>query len=199
MAEGHQPQHSGAAITILKTTPRQPGGIAVTSSAFGTDGVIPDRYSAYHDNVSPPLSWSGVEDVGAWALIVEDPDAPRALPFVHWLLWKIPGESTAIPDTVPNDAHPITPQNAIQDRNDGGGMGWMGPKPPPGHGVHRYYFQLFALDGPLDLGPEADLNALTNAIKGRVLAQGQLVGTYERADDSPGEAAATGSESDSDA
>ena len=197
MADGTRPQHSGAAITILKTSPRQAGGIAVTSSAFGADGVIPDRYSAYHDNVSPPLSWTPVEGAGAWALIVEDPDAPRELPFVHWLLWNIPGESTAIAEGVPQDAESIASEYGVQGRNDGGDMGWMGPKPPPGHGVHRYYFQLFALDGPLDLGPETDLNTLTSTIKGRVLAQGQLVGTYERADDSPGEPAATGSESDS--
>lgn len=186
MADGPQPQHSGAAITILKTQPRQAAGIVVTSSAFGPDGAIPDRYSAWHDNVSPALSWTAVEGAGAWALIVEDPDAPRELPFVHWLLWNIPGESTAIADGVPDDAHPITPQRAVQGKNDGGTMGWMGPRPPAGHGVHRYYFQLFALDGPLELGPEADLNALTNAIKGRVVAQGQLVGTYERPASSSG-------------
>lgn len=188
MADGPAPAHSGAAITILKVEPRQAEGIAVSCAAFGPEGAIPDRYSAWHDNVSPPLQWTDVPGVGAWALIVEDPDAPRDLPFVHWLIWNLPATSTRLTEGVPRDAHPLGPQGSVQGRNDGGGLGWMGPRPPAGHGVHRYYFQLFALDGPLALGPEADLVALTNAIKGRVIAQGQLVGTYERPDESPGEA-----------
>src|SRR5690606_8331005 len=97
MADGQTPQHSGAAITILKTQPRLAQGIAVSCAEFGPEGAIPDLYSAWHDNVSPPLTWSGVPDVGAWALIAEDPDAPRELPFVHWLIWNLPAESTALP------------------------------------------------------------------------------------------------------
>jgi phosphatidylethanolamine-binding protein (PEBP) family uncharacterized protein len=67
----------------------------------------------------------------------------------------------------------------IQGRNDSGGSGWFGPKPPAGHGVHHYHFQLFALDGRLDLHPDADVRTLVDAIKGRTLADGELVGTYE--------------------
>jgi Raf kinase inhibitor-like YbhB/YbcL family protein len=177
------PQHSGAAISILKVQPRRDDGIVLTSDAIGVDGSIDPRYSADGENISPPLSWDQVADAGAYALIVEDPDAPREQPFVHWLIWNIPGEATSMFEAVPPRIHPVTPQGAVQGRNDAGQTGYMGPKPPPGHGVNHYYFQLFALDGLLEIEPDADIRTLVDAIKGRTIVQGELVGTFETLSD----------------
>lgn len=179
MTNPKSPEHSGAAISILKITPRDDTPIVITSEGIGVDGVIAGAHAAEGDDRSPPLSWSDVPGVGAWALIVEDPDAPRELPFVHWMIWNLPAQITALPEGLARLNRLISPQDAVQGRNDMGGHGWFGPKPPPGHGVHHYYFQLFALDGPLDLDPEVPLATLVDALKGRVIASGQLVGTFE--------------------
>lgn len=172
------PEHSGDAITIGKITPREDSGLVVTSSAFDLDGAIPRTFAAEGGNISPPLEWEMVENAGSYALIVEDPDAPREHPFVHWMIWNLPGGDSALPQGVPISAHPVSPQ-AVQGRNGMGANGYMGPKPPPGHGLHHYHFQLFALDGPLEMDPDSDLQALTDAMKGRVIRCGELVGTFE--------------------
>ena len=117
---------------------------------------------------------------GAYAIIVEDPDAPMEKPFVHWMIWNIPGEVDQLAEGVPLGEHLVTPQNAVQGRNDNGSSGYYGPRPPAGTGVHHYRFQIFALDGPLTLKPDADPRALVDAMKGRVLADGELVGTSRR-------------------
>ena len=117
---------------------------------------------------------------GAYAIVVEDPDAPMEKPFVHWMIWNIPGQVTSLAEGVPNNAELVTPQDARQGKNDNDSFGYFGPRPPQGHGVHHYHFQIFALDGPLTLHTDADLRALTNAMQGRVIADGELVGTYEQ-------------------
>ncbi len=174
------PAHSGEAISILKVAPIRDGGVVITSPAVDVEGRIDPAYSAAESGPSPELNWDPVEDAGAFALIVEDPDAPREAPFVHWLIWNIEGEAVGLPRGVPDETRLVSPQRAVQARNDAGAIGWYGPKPPPGHGVHRYHFQLFALDGPLDLDPETtDVRTLVDAIKGRTLVSGELVGTFE--------------------
>lgn len=179
MTDPKPPEHSGAAISILKIQPRDDTPIVITSEGVGVDGVIADSHAAEGDNRSPPLAWTEVEGARSWALIVEDPDAPREDPFVHWLIWNIPAAATALPEGLANLNRLVSPQDAVQGRNDMKSHGWFGPRPPPGHGVHHYYFQLFAVDGPLDLDPEVPLAILVDALKGRVIASGQLVGTYE--------------------
>src|SRR5690606_3614426 len=114
-------------------------------------------HSAYHDNRSPPLQWDPVPGAVSYALIVEDPDAPRELPYVHWLIWNIPGDRRDLPEGIAGETDPPGVGGAVQGRNDSGTYGWFGPKPPPGHGVHRYYFQLFALDYRLEMGPDTPL------------------------------------------
>jgi len=173
------PNHSGEAITILKVQPREERGIILTSTSEGPDGKLDDRHSAYHDNLSPPLHWNEVEGAAAYALVVEDPDAPRTHPFVHWMIWNIPGQARSLPEGLANTPRLTTPHNAVQGRNDNGSHGWYGPRPPVGHGVHRYYFQMFALDQILDMGPDTTLPELLNALKGNTLAQGEMVATYE--------------------
>jgi Raf kinase inhibitor-like YbhB/YbcL family protein len=174
------PQHSPEALSLGRITPREPGvAFELLCEAIGTDGVIDQRHTAYGDNLSPPLRWTPVAGAGAYAIILEDPDAPMEHPFVHWLIWNIPGSLDALPEGLPNADHLITPQGAIQGRNDNGSFGYFGPRPPAGTGVHHYHFQIFALDGPLTLKSDADLRTLVDAMKGRVLADTELIGTSE--------------------
>lgn len=179
MAQQHGERHSGETITILRIEPREQGGIAVSTPSQDTDGKLADRHSAYHDNISPPLQWTPVPGAVSYALIVEDPDAPRDLPFIHWMAWNIPGTARGLPEGLANAAEPVTPQDMVQGRNDNGSYGWFGPRPPAGHGVHRYYFQVFALDRTIPMGPDTPLEELVSALKGDVIAEGQLVATYE--------------------
>ena len=173
------PEHSGEAITIMKVDPILPTGIVVTSTAQEPDGRLADRCSAYHDNLSPPLQWTSAPDVKAWAIVVEDPDTPREAPFVHWMIWNIEGGVTQLEAGLSNAGQLLTPQGAIQGRNDMGGHGWFGPRPPAGHGLHHYYFQVFALDEALPMDAETPLVDLLNALKGHTIAKGEMVATYE--------------------
>jgi Raf kinase inhibitor-like YbhB/YbcL family protein len=174
------PPHSGESLSLARVTPRNPAArIQMVSDALGADGAIDLRHSAYGDNLSPPLRWTPVEGAGAYAIVLEDPDAPTAHPFVHWMIWNIPGQSSSLPEGVPNTRVLVSPQGAVQAKNEAGSFGYFGPRPPQGHGVHHYHFQIFALDGPLTVSPDIDLRALVDAIKGRVLADGELVGTFE--------------------
>ena len=177
----HQPhpEHSGEAITIMKVDPILETGIVLTTTSQGPDGRLADRHSAYFDNLSPPLAWTGVPDVKSWALVVEDPDAPRELPFVHWMIWNIQAEARSLPEGLPNGAELVTPQGAIQGKNDMGSYGWFGPRPPAGHGLHRYYFQIFALDDILTLDSDTPLKALLNVLKATTIAKGEMMATFE--------------------
>jgi Raf kinase inhibitor-like YbhB/YbcL family protein len=173
------PEHSGETITTYKVDPILETGVTVICPVQEADGRLPDRHSAYHDNISPPLEWTNVPDVKAWAIIVEDPDAPQAQPFVHWMIWNLRPELTRLPEGLGNEPRLVTPQGAIQGRNGMHGYGWFGPRPPAGHGVHHYYFQVFALNDLLEMGPDTPLVELLNALKARTLAKGEMAATYE--------------------
>lgn len=176
------PDHSGEAIVIQKVRPFGEDDIVLTTTAADTDGRLDDRCSAYHENRSPPLVWTPVPNAAAYAIIVQDPDAPRAHPFVHWLIWNIPGEATSLPEGLPNETSLGLVGGATQGVNGSGTVGWFGPRPPPGHGLHRYHFQIFALAQRLTFGPNAPLETLVSALKGDTLAEGLLVATYEAPD-----------------
>lgn len=174
------PEHSGEAITILKVNAREDTRhIVVTSPAQAVDGKLDDRYSAYHDNISPPLSWEPVDGAVSFAVIVEDPDAPQEHPFIHWMIWNIPGTSQGVPEGLEKTDQLVTPHRAVQGKNGKGEYGWFGPLPPAGHGVHRYYFQVFALDQEIAMGPETPLEELLHVLKGSTIAKGEMMSTYE--------------------
>lgn len=176
----HVPSGSGEPITIERITPYGAGArVELRSSVFPPNGTIPLRYSAYGDNLSPPLQWTAVPGAKAWALILEDPDAPRAEPFLHWMIWNIPGDVTSLPENLSKAQRLDQPQGAIQARNDSNSIGYFGPRPPAGDRPHRYHFQLFALGEPLQFGPDARLQEVVNALKGDVIAQGELIGLYQ--------------------
>jgi hypothetical protein len=155
--------------------------MVITSSAFGPNQKIPRPFSGEGRNVSPPLAWSGVPaKARELVLIVDDPDAPRAEPWVHWVIYQIAVTTTGLPEAVPPDEILASPPGALQGRSTSGQLGYMGPMPPPGHGVHHYHFKLYALDAALGLGAGADKKALEAAMAGHILAQAELVGLYER-------------------
>ncbi|MEO5969738.1 MAG: YbhB/YbcL family Raf kinase inhibitor-like protein [Bdellovibrionia bacterium] len=153
----------------------------IQSSAFRNKNMIPSRYSGEAENLSPPLSWSGLlADAQELALICEDPDAPREKPFVHWLLYHIPPTISTLPEGMTREAQLAEPFHANQGRNSAGEIGYTGPMPPVGHGRHRYFFKIFALSKKLDLSPGCEKEDLLKAMEGKVIASAELVGTYER-------------------
>jgi Raf kinase inhibitor-like YbhB/YbcL family protein len=147
--------------------------LTVRSSAFEPGQPIPRKYTREGEDIAPPLEWSGVpQQAQELALIVDDPDAPRAEPWVHWVVYKIPADRRSIPEGS-DDAF-------VEGTNDFGESGYGGPMPPPGHGIHHYRFKLYALDVPLTVQPGWQKSRLLDAMKGHVISQGELVGTYER-------------------
>ena len=155
--------------------------LVIQSPAFDNNDVIPSRYTGDGDDVSPQLTWSGVPD-GAkeLALICDDPDAPTPQPWVHWVIYKIPAMLTGLPENVAKAATPTQPAGALQGKNSFGNIGYGGPAPPRGHGVHHYHFTLYALDVVLDAASGMDKKQLLAAMEGHILAQAELVGTYQR-------------------
>lgn len=155
--------------------------IKVTSPAFKNDQPIPKKYTGEGEDVSPPLSWSNVPaEAKELALICDDPDAPRPEPWVHWLIYKLPAGTTQLPEAVPPERTLKTPPGTMQGTNSFGKIGYGGPMPPPGHGVHHYHFKLYALNKALQLQPGIEKKALLSAMKGAIIAEGELIGTYER-------------------
>lgn len=155
--------------------------IAITSDAFAAGAAIPSEHTGDGQDLSPPLNWDGVPpQAKELALVVDDPDAPQAEPWVHWLLYKIPAGTGGLPEGVPPRDTPGAPAGALQGRNSFGKIGYGGPAPPRGHGTHHYHFRLYALDEPLKVQAGLDKKALLSAMSGHVLDQGELVGTYQR-------------------
>jgi Raf kinase inhibitor-like YbhB/YbcL family protein len=148
------------------------------SSAFRDGAPIPSVHSRDGDDSHPPLSWSGVpKEAKSLALVCDDPDAPRGS-WVHWVLYDLPPSVSTLPGAVARaQQHPA---GGTHGRTDYGELGWGGPAPPRGHGVHHYEFRLYALDRALGLPPGATKAELEAAMKGRILAQAKLVGTYRR-------------------
>jgi len=148
----------------------------LTSSSFQQETEIHDYYTSDGEDASPELSWRDAPSgIKSFALIVHDPDAPRPGGFTHWTVYNIPPETGHIEENVP-DTERVTGLG-MQGKNDGGKIGYMGPAPPSG--THRYFFRLYALDTMLDLGVRATHKEVSDAIKGHVLAQAELMGTYQ--------------------
>jgi Raf kinase inhibitor-like YbhB/YbcL family protein len=149
----------------------------LTSSAFQEGSTIPKRYTGDGDDVSPPLQWSGApEGTKSFALICDDPDAPRGT-WVHWVLFNLPADRSELPEAVPTTG--ALEGGAKQGKNDFGNPGYGGPAPPRGK-PHRYYFKVYALDGMLGLKEDATKGQLEDSMKGHIKAMGQLMGTYSR-------------------
>jgi Raf kinase inhibitor-like YbhB/YbcL family protein len=149
------------------------GTLTVTSRDFAAGGAIPKKFSAYGDGMSPRLAWSSLpEGTKSLAIVMEDPDASGSKPFVHWVAWNLDPAAGAVA------AGSVT-LGARVGRNGRGGQGYFGPHPSNG-AVHHYHFELFALDGPLSLKPGSTREQLLAAIRGHVLGEGELVGTFKK-------------------
>lgn len=147
------------------------------SQAFEHEQPMPERYTADGEDISPPLKWREAPDgTDAFALVVEDPDAPDGT-FVHWVLYDLSATENGLPENVA--AGPTGFKGAKQGRNDFGNVGYGGPAPPP-PAEHRYVFELLALDAPTGLEPGADREALRAATEGHVLGIARLTGRYRR-------------------
>ena len=177
-----QPAASGGPKP-LKEAPAM-AQIQLKSSAFSDGQPIPRKYTGDGQDLSPPLSWSGVpQEAKELALICDDPDAPTKEPWVHWVIYKIPVSVHSLPEGLPKSEKLANPPGALQGKNSwpsGQTIGYRGPAPPPGHGVHHYHFKLYALDTELQLPPGVDKKTLLEAMKGHIVAQGELIGTYQR-------------------
>ena len=152
----------------------------LSSNAWTHGGEIPPKYTCEGDDVSPALSWQGApEGTVSFALIVDDPDAPdpahpRRTPYVHWVLCGIPATATALPEAV---AEEDLPDGTILGVSDWKRTRYGGPCPPIGR--HRYFFKLYALDVIPNLRAPTK-SQLEKAMHGHILAQAELVGTYEK-------------------
>jgi Raf kinase inhibitor-like YbhB/YbcL family protein len=149
----------------------------ISTTAFGEGQPIPQKHTGDGPDLSPPLAWDGAPAATkAFALIADDPDAPRGT-WVHWVLFNLPSDTTSLAEGLPPTK--TLPSGAKQGTNDFGKIGYGGPAPPRGK-PHRYFFKLYALDGPLNLAEGATKAQLEIAKRGHILEQAQVMGTYQR-------------------
>ena len=154
-----------------------PSSIVVTSPAFADFGALPTTFTADGTGTSPPVEWAQVPpETRSLVLMVEDADSPTPQPLVHAIAWSISPATTGLSD------------GALAGHSDTALLGlssflkptWLPPDPPPGHGMHRYAFQVFALGAPLKLAVHPGRRAVIQAMRGKVLARGLLIGTFQR-------------------
>ncbi len=165
--------------SLLKSTPlllifllafTDPATLTVTSAAFSNGGNIPAKYTCEGQSINPPLKVAHIPaGAKSLAIIVHDPDAPLAGGFYHWVAWNLPTDGD-IPENFKASA---------QGLNGAGKPGYMGPCPPTGS--HRYHFKVYALDVQLQLPANTDHAALEKAMQGHILAEGILLGLYDKA------------------
>jgi Raf kinase inhibitor-like YbhB/YbcL family protein len=151
--------------------------IQITSTAFAEGKAIPEKYTCQGRDISPPLNCTNAPaNTKSFALIADDPDAPMGT-WVHWVLYDLPPNTTGLPEDVAKTQ--FIAGNAKQGLNSWPRLGYGGPCPPPGK-PHRYFFKLYTLDNMLDLKPGLTKKDVEAAMKGHILAEGQLMGTYQR-------------------
>ena len=160
-----------------KFNPTNVMNLQITSTAFSEGQPIPAKYSCEGSDISPPLAWTNAPaNTKSFALIADDPDAPMGT-WVHWVLYDLPANTVGLPEDVAKTQ--FIAGNAKKGLNSWPRLGYGGPCPPPGK-PHRYFFKLYALDRMLELKPGATKKDVEAAMKGHILAEGQLMGTYQR-------------------
>ncbi|MET0618635.1 MAG: YbhB/YbcL family Raf kinase inhibitor-like protein [Thermoanaerobaculia bacterium] len=148
------------------------------SASFREGEPIPKEHSRDGADSHPALAWSGApRGTRSFALICDDPDAPRGR-WVHWILYDVPASAAALPAGISKAERHAA--GGTHGRNDFDELGWGGPAPPRGHGVHHYEFRLYALDAELGLPPGLNRRELEAAMKGHLLDETTLTGTYVR-------------------
>ena len=149
----------------------------LTTSTFPPGGPIPKTCTCDGGDRSPALAWSEIPvDTRSFALVCDDPDAPRGT-WVHWVLYDVPASASGLPEGV--RGAPTLDDGSRQGTNDFRRVGYGGPCPPRG-ATHRYFFRLYALDTVLGLAPGATKATLVKAIEGHTLGQTELMGRYAR-------------------
>lgn len=149
-----------------------PTPMTITSSAFKPNGAIPAEYTCDGAKISPPLAFADIPpQAKSLALIMDDPDAPKAGGFVHWLIWNMPPTTKAIAANIP-------PTTAVFGQNDAGKNSYASPCPPSG--THQYIFTLYAVDTVLQLPAGSTRAQLLQALRNHTLGKDQLTGTYAR-------------------
>lgn len=151
--------------------------LTVSAKEFSPGQRISGRNSAVGGNVSPSITWTTVPGkTKSVTLILQDPDANG---FVHWLVYNISPETNTLPAGLPGTVQLNALGSVNQGKNGAGTVGYYGPKPPPGK-AHHYHFRVYALDIMLPLKPGASLGEIQRNMSGHVLAQGELIGTFQR-------------------
>jgi Raf kinase inhibitor-like YbhB/YbcL family protein len=159
------------ALALLATASSEgaDSGFKITSTAFSEGKAVPKRFTCDGENVSPPLAWTGAPaGTKAYALILDDPDAPSGL-FTHWIVFNLPASTHSLPEAA---------KPAGQGTNDFGKPGYGGPCPPKG--THRYFFHLYALKDELSGLKGPNRQQIDAALKGHVIGEARLMGTYQR-------------------
>jgi Raf kinase inhibitor-like YbhB/YbcL family protein len=181
------PVHHSTVATMLMTFSWSLTAVAagsatltITSSAFQSRGDIPIVYTCQGKDLSPPLSWKGAPvNTKSLVLIVDDPDAPDPqapqMIWVHWVLYNIPPSASGLPEGVADEK---LPPQTLSGKNDWKKTGYKGPCPPTGR--HRYFHKLYALDVVLPNLNMPTKAQLEQAMKGHVIGQGEIIGTYEK-------------------
>lgn len=176
---GEAPGAASAVTPVLAITMAPANGSAtltVTSAAFHNGQAMPERYTQFGAGESPPLHWSrGPSGTQSYVVLAEDSGVHRPQPIFHWVLFNVPANVTTLPANLPKTAQLAKPAGAMNGLNMRKQAGYMGPKPPKGQ-THAYHFEIFALDEKLPLTADmADRNAVVDAMKGHVLAEGEIV------------------------
>jgi Raf kinase inhibitor-like YbhB/YbcL family protein len=177
-------QGSGVPLAVRRSETVTSGRLTVTSTAFRDGASIPPLFSDYEQGASFPVQWTaGPAATRSYVLIMEDPDGKGPpTPVVHWVAWNIPPDVTSLREGLQKQDRLEDPPGLRQGPTSSGAIGYRGPRPPAGDPPHHYHVQLFAVDRALDLTAGADRDQVLTAIKGHVLARGELVGTLKRPD-----------------
>jgi len=163
---------------LAKLEEFQTNKLEISSSAFTEGDTIPVKFTCDGSDVSPVLTWvAPPEGTKSLALICDDPDAPRGT-WVHWVLFNIPPIVKSLSEAVEINKEDSL-KGAVEGLTDFGNNSYGGPCPPRGP-AHRYFFKIYALDKRLDLNATATKSDVEKAMKGHILAMGQLMGTYKR-------------------
>ena len=182
-AIGHALEHQRAGMEKILFNAQRPGAelglIEITSPAFAPKSQLPQRYTADGAGLSPPLRWRNVPaNAVTLALIVEDADSPTPEPLVHGIVVDIDPRELGLVEGIFSGQPEASPEKL--GLNSYLMHGWLPPDPPPGHGVHRYAFQVFALSAGEPLSKSPGRREVAAAVRERAIAKGCLIGTYQR-------------------
>ena len=182
-AIGHALERQRAGMEKILFNAQRPGAelglIEITSPAFAPNSQLPQRYTADGAGLSPPLRWRNVPaNAVTLALIVEDADSPTPEPLVHGIVVDIDPRELGLVEGIFSGQPEASPEKL--GLNSYLMHGWLPPDPPPGHGVHRYAFQVFALSAGEPLSKSPGRREVAAAVRDRAIAKGCLIGTYQR-------------------